>query len=34
MPAEGEALISWMMENEPRWRLSSIEDLRVSEGAR
>jgi hypothetical protein len=34
MPAEGEALISWMKENEPRWRLSSIEDLRVSEGAR
>ncbi|HEY5343110.1 MAG TPA: hypothetical protein VIJ66_05565 [Solirubrobacteraceae bacterium] len=27
MPAEGEALIAWMMENEPRWRLSSIEDL-------
>jgi hypothetical protein len=34
MPAEGEALIAWMMENEPRWRASSIEDLRVSEGAR
>ena len=24
MPAEGEALIAWMAENEPRWRLSSI----------
>jgi DNA-binding transcriptional ArsR family regulator len=34
MPAEGEALIAWMQENEPRWRLSSIEDLRVSEGTR
>jgi hypothetical protein len=34
MPAEGEALISWMTENETRWRLSSIEDLRVSEGVR
>jgi hypothetical protein len=32
MPAEGEALIAWMTENEPRWRLPSIEDLRVSEG--
>lgn len=27
MPAEGEALIAWMAENEPRWRLSSIDDL-------
>ena len=34
MPAEGEALIAWMTENEQRWRLPSIEDLRVSEGAR
>jgi hypothetical protein len=34
MPAEGEALIAWMTENEQRWRLPSIEDLRVSESAR
>jgi hypothetical protein len=34
MPAEGEALIAWMTENEQRWRLPSIEDLRVSQGAR
>ncbi len=34
MPAEGEALIAWMKENKPRWRLSSIEDLSVSTGAR
>jgi hypothetical protein len=27
MPAEGEALIAWMTENQPQWRLSSIEDL-------
>ena len=33
MPAEGEALIAWMTENEPRWRLSSIDDLRSSKGA-
>jgi hypothetical protein len=31
MPAEGEALIAWMLENEPRWRLSSIADLRPSQ---
>ncbi|HEY2140959.1 MAG TPA: hypothetical protein VGG98_02715 [Solirubrobacteraceae bacterium] len=31
MPAEGEALIAWMVENEPRWRLSSLADLRPSE---
>jgi hypothetical protein len=34
MPAEGEALLAWMTENEQRWRLPSIEDLRVSESAR
>jgi hypothetical protein len=34
MPAEGEALIAWMTENEPDWRLSSIEDLRVAKGVR
>ena len=34
MPAEGQALIAWMTESEQRWRLPSIEDLRVSEGAR
>lgn len=34
MPAEGEALIAWMAENEPGWRLSSIEDLGRSGGAR
>jgi hypothetical protein len=34
MPAEGEALIAWMTENEPRWRLSSIEDLGRLGGAR
>jgi hypothetical protein len=33
MLAEGEALIAWMKENEPRWRLSSIKDLHVSEDA-
>ena len=32
MPAEGEALIAWMTDNEPRWRLSSIEDLGRSGG--
>jgi hypothetical protein len=31
MPAEGEALIAWMAESEPRWRLSSIADLRPSQ---
>jgi hypothetical protein len=31
MPAEGEALIAWMAENEPRWRLPSIADLHRSE---
>jgi DNA-binding transcriptional ArsR family regulator len=29
MPAEGEALITWMTENEPRWRLPSIVDLHL-----
>ncbi len=33
MPAEGKALIAWMTENESRWRLPSVEDLHVSEGA-
>lgn len=32
MPAEGEALIAWMTENEPRWRLPSIENLDRSGG--
>lgn len=31
MPAEGEALVAWMAENEPRWRLSSIADLHPSQ---
>jgi hypothetical protein len=31
MPAEGEALIAWMSENEPRWRLPSIADLHFSQ---
>jgi hypothetical protein len=31
MPAEGEALIAWMAENESRWRLSSITDLHPSQ---
>jgi hypothetical protein len=31
MPAEGEALIAWMSENEPRWRLPSIADLYFSQ---
>ncbi len=31
MPAEGEALIAWMAENESRWRLSSITDLYLSQ---
>jgi len=30
MPAEGEALVAWMAENEPRWRLPSIADLHLS----
>jgi hypothetical protein len=31
MPAEGEALIAWMAENEPRWRLPSIANLHPSQ---
>jgi len=31
MPAEGEALIAWMAENELRWRLPSIADLHLSQ---
>jgi len=27
MPAEGEALLNWMTENEPRWRLNSLSEL-------
>ena len=27
MPSEGEALLSWMAEDESRWRVSSLEDL-------
>ncbi len=33
MPAEGEALIAWMTDNEPRWRRASIGDPCVDEGA-
>jgi hypothetical protein len=31
MPAEGEALVAWISENEPRWRLPSIADLHFSQ---
>jgi hypothetical protein len=31
MPAEGEALIAWMAENEATWRLSSLDGLRPSQ---
>jgi hypothetical protein len=27
MPAEGEALINWLLENEPTWRLDSLSEL-------
>ncbi len=27
MPAEGEALVDWMVENEPQWRLNGIDEL-------
>jgi hypothetical protein len=27
MPAEGEALIAWMAENEASWRLSSLDGV-------
>ena len=27
MPAEGDALVTWMVENEPRWRLNSLGEL-------
>lgn len=27
MPSEGEALLTWMLENEPEWRLSSLADV-------
>ncbi len=27
MPAEGEALLQWMRENEPAWRIPSLDDL-------
>lgn len=27
MPAEGEALLEWMLANEPRWRLDSLADV-------
>lgn len=30
MPAEGEALIQWLLANEPRWRLDSLAELRGS----
>lgn len=29
MPAEGEALLSWMEENESNWRLNSLDELRT-----
>jgi hypothetical protein len=29
MPAEGEALLAWMSENEQRWRLGSLDELPV-----
>lgn len=29
MPAEGQALLDWMMRNEPSWRQDSLEDLPV-----
>jgi hypothetical protein len=27
MPAEGEALISWMVKNEDRWRLGALAEM-------
>jgi len=30
MPAEGEALVSWMLENESQWRLQSLTELPVT----
>ena len=30
MPSEGEALLDWMCENEPQWRLSSLADAATS----
>jgi hypothetical protein len=27
MPAEGEALLAWMVENEEGWRVPSLRDL-------
>jgi hypothetical protein len=32
MPAEGEALLSWMMENESSWRYSSLEEFDAARG--
>ncbi len=34
MPAEGEALLSWMVDNQQRWRLPSISDMSSHRGAR
>lgn len=31
MPAEGEALLAWMLANESAWRLNSLQDLYASE---
>jgi hypothetical protein len=33
MPSEGEALLTWMLEDESRWRLASLRDLDTSSGA-
>ncbi len=33
MPAEGEALLSWMTENESSWRCASLTEFRAAKGA-
>lgn len=30
MPAEGEALLTWMSEHEPRWRLGGLDELKAA----
>ena len=34
MPAEGAALLEWMVDSEPRWRLASLSDAGEREGSR
>jgi hypothetical protein len=33
MPAEGEALMSWMTENESSWRYASLAEFGAAQGA-